>query len=93
MSGITILGKHWDIIYFDDNDLITNMGACDQGNLRISVNKNLARDQIGETILHEMLHAVDLELGLGLRESQVRQLSTGLYSAGVQIVIPDGAMV
>ena len=85
MSSITILGKRWDVVFFEDNDLSGNMGACNRGKMKISLCRGLNIDQLGDTILHEVIHAVNEELALDLPEQKIAQIATGLYSAGVRV--------
>ena len=47
----------------------------------VEPNRNIAETEYEESFLHEILHCVDYEYNgkAGLRESDIRQLSRGLY--------------
>jgi len=82
---MTILGKRYKIKYLDD-DTIDGFGSMHRGHGLILINKSKTPDQQAETLLHEVIHAVDLELMIGLEEADVARLAVGLYSAGLRFV-------
>lgn len=55
-------------------------GFTDTENGRIVVAENLKPDNQREVLLHELIHAVDDTLSIGLKEKEVHQLSVGLYT-------------
>jgi hypothetical protein len=79
---IQILGKTYKIIYGDEVDLCGHMGTCNVEQQVIKIKKNIECDQLYDTLLHEVLHIIDLELKLELQESDICRLAVGLYSAG-----------
>ena len=48
----------------------------------IVINREQGKQQLEETLLHEVLHVIDDELKLGLAEEQITRLAVGIYSAG-----------
>ena len=82
MKQIQILGKTYKIIYGDDIELCGNSGTANKERQVIKVNKMLECDQLNETLLHEVLHIIDMELKINLAESDICRLAVGLYSAG-----------
>lgn len=62
-----------------DRNKRERIGQVDHDALIISVEAGLRSEKAEECFLHEVLHAVDEFMGVGLTESQVSQLSNGLY--------------
>jgi hypothetical protein len=56
-----------------------DFGECETRTGVIKVNPNASIDQQRDTLLHEVIHAIDHELDTGMRERQVRLLATGLF--------------
>ena len=79
---VTVLGKPYEIEYVDEARSCGTMGCADRGNQHIMINQDNGKDQIAETILHEIIHIIDQELLLELKEETVARLAVGLYSAG-----------
>ena len=73
--SIDVLGKTYTISVLTND----NLGECDYVHQSIGINIGLAGDAKLETLLHECIHAVSGDMGLGLHEKQVRPLSVGLY--------------
>ncbi len=72
-----VIGKTYRIAYssgkpLDEGDL----GELDPAKQRITVRKGQPLEQEQDTVLHEVIHAVDIEGNLGLSERQVRGLGT-----------------
>lgn len=55
-------------------------GQCDHSECWIKVANKLADEQAVATLLHEVIHELDVQYDLGLKESQVRRLAYGLLS-------------
>jgi hypothetical protein len=79
-KNLDVLGKDYSIKEVTEKELPKETGECYYWLQCILLDKNLRKDSSLETLLHEVIHAVDGELGLGLKEGQVRLLSQGLYS-------------
>ncbi|TET08499.1 MAG: hypothetical protein E3J83_03370 [Candidatus Atribacteria bacterium] len=83
---IKVAGHYYDIIW--DNEGLSNknlVGEADHSKNIIFLatkykGKKINKTNIEETLLHEILHAVDANYnGGGLREDDVSRLSVGLY--------------
>jgi Zn-dependent peptidase ImmA (M78 family) len=81
-----ILGKRYKIKYLDDDTMQSGYGSMQRAHGIILINKDTTEDQQAETLLHEVIHAVDEELKIGLEENDVARLAVGLYSAGLRFV-------
>ncbi len=55
-------------------------GQCDHSLGWIKVAGKLPEDQQAVTLLHEVLHALDVQCDLGLREGQIRRLAYALMA-------------
>lgn len=76
-SNARILGKTWTIEWkpeLDDGD----HGATHHADLRIEMAGSHHPEHQQDTLLHELLHALDFELDLKLGERRVRLLATSL---------------
>jgi hypothetical protein len=51
----------------------------------IYIRDDISKERFDGSILHEVIHSVDVELGLGLEEETIMRLTSGLRSAGVHI--------
>lgn len=81
IERVQVLGKTYRVEEVPDHILSGNFVGNHSGRtLLISVLDNLADDQKRETVLHEVIHALNLALALGLDERQVSALSNGLYA-------------
>ena len=78
-AHIRILGKRFSVEYGGDlkEDLV---GECDTDGLKIRVKNDLPLETEQDTLLHEVLHAVDEMVDSKLKESQVKRLATGLLA-------------
>ena len=83
---MTILGKRYKIKYLDAESIQGSFGSIQRQHGLILINKDTTADQQAETLLHEVIHAVDEELLIGLEEADVARLAVGLYSAGLRFV-------
>ena len=60
---------------FDDR-----FGDHSQVELKVRIREGLPSGEERESLLHELCHAVDEQLGLKISETKIRQLSVGLYA-------------
>lgn len=84
ITSIIVLGKRYTIHRQPDYLMFDKIGWCDRNNSIIVLNKSVSQEQQAEKLIHEVIHAIDDELSLGLDEEQVARLAVGLYSAGLQ---------
>jgi len=68
--------KHTAIV---DRDNRLLAGSCDHQDFVIRLEADMHPDWEQETCLHEVLHAVDVFMGLDLSEQQIGGLAKGLY--------------
>ena len=81
MKSLNILGKEYEIKGQPKRYMGGDIGTGSSTNQVITFDETLKKDQRAETILHEMIHIVDQELGLGMTEEQVSRLAVGLYAS------------
>jgi hypothetical protein len=77
---VKILGKPFQIKWLTeglDNALV---GECDSDRQAISIRDGQPLEQEQDTLLHEVIHAIDEAMGLKLREAQVKGCATGLLA-------------
>jgi hypothetical protein len=81
-KSVRILGKKYKIYVkrMADEKNIFRYGLTTHWQKKIELNSAVDQDQKDETLLHEIVHCLDANMGLGLSERQVSSLSTGLHS-------------
>lgn len=78
-ESINVLGKTYSVLYVEKVDEKDSCGDHDAGVLEIKIKASMHQDVIAETMLHELTHAVEEQLDLGMREKQVHGLSVGMF--------------
>jgi hypothetical protein len=78
-SSVVILGRVYNIDQKDfiDGDLL---GQCDSDALKITIKKNQPAVLEADTLLHEILHAIDDAMQTKMKERQVHCTATGLLA-------------
>ena len=86
---VRVMGKVYSITYIENSDAIESNGVCKNDTLSILIADELPPDEERDTLLHEIVHAVDNQISIGLTEKKVRQIATGL----MQVILdnPDVA--
>ena len=79
---VNILGKKYKVELLDEATSGGNMGSANRSLQHINVNKNNAKEQQQDTLMHEILHIIDGELKLNLTEDTISRIAVGLFSAG-----------
>lgn len=76
---VRVIGKSYTVTFLEElpDD---NSGYHDGDDLEITIKEGLPKDNLADTILHELIHAVDLQMRIGLKEEQVCQLAAGLIA-------------
>jgi hypothetical protein len=76
-----VIGKTYDIHYASGKPLEEDdLGEFDPALQKIIVRKGQPLETEQDTLLHEVIHAIDSELNLNLSEKQVRGSATGLLA-------------
>ena len=78
-SSVVILGRVYNIDQKDfiDGDLL---GQCDSDALKITIKKNQPAILEADTLLHEILHAIDDAMQTKMKERQVHCTATGIIA-------------
>lgn len=77
-TSLRILGKSWEVAEAPTD--FTHAGSCNRDYQKIVVATNLPLDNVKDTLLHEVLHAVGYCMATKLTEDQVAALATGLLA-------------
>ena len=89
MKTVSVLGKTYQLIETTQDASYGCSGASNATKLVISVNRDLPIGQYDDTLLHEVIHAIDRELHLDFTEETVARLAVGLYSAGCRVHVNE----
>lgn len=82
---LSLIGKRhkveWDCIGLtaDDGDEVD--GLFDRSKKLIQIAAGQTHDDERETLLHEILHALEVQMDAEIPEAKLRQLAVGLYAA------------
>jgi peptide deformylase len=77
---IDILGKIYKLKFLEDSKFEDqDYGLINFNTMEIQINIDKGLDHQKDTLIHEMIHAIDSDLGIGLTERQVRQLGCGIF--------------
>jgi hypothetical protein len=75
---VKILGKTYSLQIVDKVDEQDSLGECNDSLQRILVKSGQKPDQAMDTVIHEITHAIDYQMHLGLSERQVHCVAAGL---------------
>jgi hypothetical protein len=75
---LRVLGKRFKIRILQEDEEEEVDGLMELHKQEVSIRPQEAIGQMQDTSLHEIIHAVDESLALGMTEAQVHQLATGL---------------
>lgn len=73
---IKIIGKTYRVEPVPEMD--DDCGACYDSKQLIKISEDLAQELAQDTLLHEVIHAVDFQMHTNLKERQVSALASGL---------------
>lgn len=77
-KNLNIIGREYEVVYLDDlKDVI---GDCDCDNLKIRIKNGQPPSLETDTVLHEVVHAIDNAMQLNMTERQVYCMTTGLIA-------------
>ena len=80
-ASVKVIGKTYSITYTNGRPLDDgNLGEMDPDKQTLTVKKGQPLEQEQDTVLHEVMHAIDHELGLSLSEKHVKGMATGLLA-------------
>jgi len=77
-TPLKIIGKTYNFQVVDKVDDADSLGECNDVLQRILVKSDQKPDQLMDTILHEVVHAIDYQMHLGMTERQVHAVAAGL---------------
>lgn len=77
-TPLKIIGKTYSFQVVDKVDEEDSLGECHDVLQRILVRSGQKPDQLMDTILHEVVHAIDYQMHLGMTERQVHAVAAGL---------------
>jgi predicted Zn-dependent protease len=73
-----LFGQEWSIRMGTELELDTDLGRCVVDQNLILLNDTQTEASLRHTLTHELIHAVEQKLHLGLKEKQVDLLALGL---------------
>ena len=76
---VKILGQDFNIEFMKDKKGRDFIGRCFPNGNRIQLESQLCMDKMGETFLHEVLHAIDENLELDIKHRSINRLGLALY--------------
>jgi hypothetical protein len=80
-NKLKIIGKTYALRFVDTVDEKEDLlGLCQDGKQDIQVSIHQPPDALKDTILHEIIHAIDYQMQLGLKERQVHGIAAGIVA-------------
>jgi hypothetical protein len=79
-AKLKILGKPFAIRWLTEGLGADLVGECDSDRQEIRVRDGQPLEQEQDTLLHELIHAIDEAVDSKLKESQVKRIATGLLA-------------
>lgn len=76
---VRVMGKTYSIQYVEKVDEKDSLGEHELHVQVIKIRENQHAESKRETLLHELVHAIDEQLDLGMKEHQVHRLAIGLF--------------
>lgn len=73
---LDVLGKRWNVVQEKIED--GAYGMCKHSACRITLHPDQTEDNMRDSLLHEVIHALDVELYTHMGERRVRLMATGL---------------
>ena len=73
--------RDYEVLFVDDFKDGKTLGECRYDPPQIVIKTGQSDRETIKTFIHEMVHAIDAETGVGLTETQVRKLEEGIYRA------------
>ena len=81
IGNLNILGVQYTVATADACSLpVDYQGLCDSNSATITLRARMAHDVERQVLLHEIIHAIDIALGMNLSEMQVSNIGAGLAS-------------
>ena len=77
-TTVDVLGKTYRIEVVKKKG--SDYGECFVDQCHIEVAAYQCETQKRDTLLHELAHAVDHEMGCGMKEAQIRRMATGILA-------------
>ena len=76
---VRVIGKTFAIEYVEAVDDEGNSGEHRRDDQLIKIKLKQHPETLRETLLHEVIHAIDEQLDLGMKEKQVHRIAIGLF--------------
>lgn len=74
---IEFMSQAWQIRYAQYKELTDCVGQCDPNTNTILIDRTLSDDVRSQTVMHELMHVVEMTMNLNLTEQQVDCLAAG----------------
>lgn len=77
-SNVRVFGRNYTINYVPEYMGLEDYGTTSDHLLLINIKEHQLPIEEADTVLHEVLHAIDFTMDLEISEHQIRALATGL---------------
>lgn len=74
---IKIIGKQYSVEMVPELD---ECGLCYDTKQLIKISEDLPHDLTQDTILHEIMHAIDYQMHIGMKERQISAMAAGIMA-------------
>ena len=73
-----LFNQTWTIRTAQQGELPDDLGQCRPDQLEVVLNHNQSEESIRHTLLHELIHCIEMKLHLEMTERQVDVLALGM---------------
>ena len=77
-NTFTLYGQTWTIRTTDTREMQDNLGLCYADSNEILLNHNQSEQSLVHTLMHELLHSIELKQHLEMTERQIDCMALGL---------------
>ena len=77
MKRLNILGRYWKLVWTPD---LSEYGHCQPEALTIRVNSTVPQQHQQDTLLHEVMHAIESFYDIDIGEENVRRMASALLT-------------
>ncbi len=77
-NNFKLFNQTWQIRTAQPGELPEDLGQCRPDQLEVILNHNQSEESIRHTLLHELIHCIEMKLHLEMTERQVDVIALGL---------------
>ena len=77
-NTFTLFSQQWQIRTANSYEMPDDLGQCRADSLEVLINPNQNSESLIHTLIHELVHCIEVKLDLAMTERQVDLMALGL---------------